>query len=72
MDTPWDDCKVAFGYDGQTDIDDVWDAIKESLPDGWEMNETDGSGARYVFIFRVNGTPNETDGQFVRELLDNL
>ena len=73
MNIPWDDCKVAFRYNGQTDIDDIWDAIpKESLPNGWELNETDCSGARCVVIFRVNGTLNATDGQSVRELLDNL
>lgn len=64
--TPWDCCKVAFGIN---DPDKVWGA-ELSLPPGWRLVETDGTGARYVAIFRVEGTPTPEDGAAVRKTLD--
>lgn len=58
---PWSDCKVAFPiYDSEA----VWNSdIKLNLPDGWTLIETDGTGARYVAVFRINGMPKVEDGE---------
>ena len=64
---PWSDCKVAFPiYDSEA----VWNSdIKLNLPDEWTLIETDGTGARYVAIFRVNGIPKIEDGEKVGKIL---
>lgn len=57
MDMPWDDLKVAFGFDG--DEEGLWAAFGPggtgTLPAGWSLNETDSSGARKVAVFRIEG-----------------
>ncbi|MFW6855334.1 hypothetical protein ACODYM_29005 [Burkholderia gladioli] len=76
VELPWSDCKVAFGID--CDPDAVWSAFgttgnqRGSLPAGWQLNETDASGARAVAIFRVDHSPRAADGQVVCELLERL
>jgi len=65
---PWSDCKVAFGVE---DDEAVWNADL-SLPAGWELNETDCSGARCVAVFRVDGVPNIADGEAVAAMLEAL
>jgi len=69
---PWDDCKIAFNID---DPDTVWQLFNGTpcllLPMGWELVETDSSGARAVAIFRVMGLPTVTDGEKVKAILRN-
>jgi len=70
--TPWSDCKVAYGID---DADRFWRWIDRgtlSLPDGWEACETDCAGARCVAVFRVDGYPTYEDGERVRKRLAEL
>lgn len=67
---PWDDLKVAFGI-GEN-VDRLWrahDAGKMAFPDGWEMSETDSSGARTVAVFRVSVMPTEADAFKVKAQL---
>jgi hypothetical protein len=73
---PWDDCKVAFGFNGDDDL--VWEHwgctghSKHTLPEGWDLNETDSAGARLVVVFRVEGYPSKEDGERVLKLLEEL
>lgn len=62
---PWDDLKVAFDCNGEK----VWDIDKTKLPEGWELVETDCSGARCVAIFRVEGTLSVSDALQVKSLI---
>lgn len=65
---PWSDCKVAFGID---EPEPIWDAFSNAdcsprdLPPGWSLCETDGTGARYVAVFRVEGDLRKEDGATV-------
>jgi hypothetical protein len=71
---PWSDCKIAFGYEGY-DPEDVWIAYGlngnalHKLPEGWRLCETDGAGARWVAVFRVECVPTVEDGKIVEALL---
>lgn len=71
---PWDDCKVAFSFDGDPEV--VWTVCgchkPPALPAGWEMIATDAAGARVVVIFRVDGIPTAKAGNRVRQILDAL
>lgn len=73
VEPPWDDLKVAYGIE---DHDALWDWYnhkgEDALPNGWELNEVDGSGARCVAIFRVNGSFKEQDAEQVKILLSSL
>ena len=65
MTPPWSDLKVGFPIG---DDDAIWaasDAGRLILPAGWELCETDGAGARYLAIFRVDGVPTVADGEAV-------
>lgn len=66
---PWDDCKVAFGIDNADPFDTE---RSEPLPSGWELNEVDGTGARWVAVFRVAGIPTVEDGQLVNRWLRKI
>ena len=69
---PWCDCKVAYGIDDSEKFErwmDRTDDGKGLLPEGWDLCETDSSGARYVAVFRVEGMPTVADGVAVRKLL---
>lgn len=74
--TPWDDCKVAFGF--EDDDKEVWEHFgctghsKHLLPAGWSLVETDCAGARCVVVFRVDGMPTADDGAAVQKLLEEL
>jgi len=74
--TPWGDCKVCFDFDG--DLDRLWEAFwpmepaAHKLPDGWSLNETDGTGARLVVVFRVEGELRRKDGEVVARLLRSI
>lgn len=72
---PWDDCKVAFGVE-DSEAFERWmeetDDGKGLLPTGWSLCEIDGSGARYVAVFRVDGMLREVNGQAVRNLVPGL
>ena len=70
--TPWDDCKVAYGIWNEEISDRFYPDVDGLLPTGWELDETDRTGARCVIVFRVNGIPKEDDGNAVRSLLEKL
>ena len=74
MDMPWDDLKLAFGFDG--DEEALWEAFgpggRGALPKGWSLNETDASGARLVAVFRVEGALVIEDAKTVRAAIDAL
>jgi len=59
----WDDCKVAYGIDDEDALWGAWKIGTLELPAGWTLNETDGTGARMVAVFRVNGIPTEADSR---------
>lgn len=80
---PWDDCKVAFGFDDAADedaenlLDEIWEEEiraqgSEIWPAGWSINETDRSGGRMVVVFRVDGQPSRADGRLVRNILNKI
>jgi hypothetical protein len=79
-DQPWDDLKVAFGFDDSDErsvelLDQIWkdDLDGESAwPDGWSIDETDGAGARMVVVFRVEGPLRNEDGRRVRAMLKDI
>jgi hypothetical protein len=80
--TPWDDCKVAFGIEDDEAVEKLFysgpsggearHAKKLGLPSGWTLDEVDGSGARWVAVFRVRGVPSVRDGKRVVEVLTRL
>lgn len=72
MDAPWDDCKVAYGIDDQEQIWRQYGKRPLQLPAGWSLDETDGSGARLVVVFRVEGVPTSADGKAVKTLLRRI
>lgn len=65
--------KVAFSVD---EVDALWDALDNQelhLPEGWSLDETDSSGARYVAVFRIEGVmPTFEDGLAVQAALDAI
>lgn len=68
----WGDLKVAFACD---DPDPLWaarEAGQLTLPQGWELNETDGAGARWVAVFRVDHSPTYAEGEIVAAQLAAL
>ncbi len=73
IETPWSDCKVAYGVE---DVERLWKALdghrRAKLPAGWSLNETDCSGARCVAVFRVEGLPAIEDGEKVLALLRRI
>lgn len=66
---PWDDCKLAFGVDDETKLWRAYDGGKLKLPTGWELVETDCSGARCVAVFRVSGMPKIAAAEEVKRKL---
>jgi hypothetical protein len=68
---PWNDCKVAFGIEYENP---VWRLSDDGslLPHGWNLEETDGSGARWVAIFRVETVPTAADGEKVLSALREI
>lgn len=74
---PWDDLKVAFGFDDRDEravklLNEIWDDGLDGdsvWPEGWSIDETDASGARMVVVFRVEGPLREEDGRLVRAML---
>jgi len=78
----WDDCKVVFGIDDDEAVMSLFysgpyggaskHAKKLGLPAGWTLNEVDGTGARWVAVFRVDGVPTARDGKRVIEVLKRL
>lgn len=71
MSAPWDDCKVAFGVEGESTVESMW-YDNSMLPPGWSLDETDTSGARVVAVFRVEGRLTQKDGEAVERLLRSL
>lgn len=69
MRIPWCDCKVAYSVNNTERLWRAYDAGKMILPEGWEMNGTDCSGARCVVLFRVNTLPTIEDGRVVAALV---
>lgn len=74
--TPWDDCKVAFGVDDGDPFDDstIFENLcaGRGLPRGWVLDEVDGTGARWVAVFRVDGVPSPSSGKRVRATLRSI
>lgn len=66
MNLPWNDLKVAYGVNNPERLWKAEQAGKTKFPAGWEFNETDGSGARFVAIFRVDVLPTVEDGRKVK------
>ncbi len=75
MKVAWDCCRIAF-HTGITDPDQFWRRKDKGLfrfPPGWELTETDISGARYtVVIFDVDVLPTADDAKIVRRELAKL
>jgi hypothetical protein len=72
-DVPWSDCKIAFGVHDGDSIWDLYDTqIKPYISEKWELWGTDGSGARWVVIFRVNGIPTREEGEKVKSILEKI
>lgn len=71
QDAPWDDCKVAYLVENGDPFDDV--AVSDgALPKGWTLAEVDGTGARWVAIFRVAARPTECAGRAVSRWLQRI
>lgn len=65
VDWPWSDLKVAFDLEDDDALWVAYDADELALPDGWELCETDCSGARSVAVFRVDHAPSIAEGGLV-------
>jgi hypothetical protein len=63
--SPWDDCKIAFGIEDEQRVWQLAESHGALLPLGWKLCETDGAGARWVAVFRVENCPTVADGQRV-------
>ncbi len=66
---PWHDMKAAYGL---SNPDRLWAALdrgKAVLPSGWELCETDSSGARCVAVFRITGIPTVADGRAIASVV---
>lgn len=76
IDLPWSDMKVAFGLDDDEPLDRWWSSTarnKRRLPPGWSLNEIDGSGARWVAVFRVEDRiPTLAEGEAVQGFLEAI
>ncbi len=67
---PWDDMKVAFGFDGNEQrLCAAHDRGDLPLPAGWTLAETDCAGARMVVVFRVEIVPTIADAYAVKRQL---
>lgn len=79
---PWDDCKVAFGIDddhlverpawGQAELRGVARLAAGRPAVEQAVEKLDGSGARWVAVFRVRGVPSVRDGKLVVEVLTRI
>jgi hypothetical protein len=82
IEKPWDDCKIAFGIEDDEAVEKLFysgapsgearHGKKLGLPVGWTLDEVDGTGARWVAVFRVHGVPTVRDGKRVVEVLKRL
>lgn len=68
-DDGWCDLKVAF--DAESD-DALWDAPEAVWPSGWELSETDSSGARLVAVFRVDHLPTSDETRAVAAAIRSI
>lgn len=69
---PWSDCKVAFSIGNADPFDSVDCERGTRLPRGWELSEVDGTGGRWVVVFRVKGIPATEDGERVKRWLRRI
>lgn len=74
---PWSDCKVEFPWNppDTLELDDFGGLgllMEQEWPDGWDINEVDGAGARWVAVFRIAGAPSVGDGNLVAQKLTVL
>lgn len=72
LELPWSDCKVAYGIDDEDALEVLYYNESNLLPEGWEYNETDCSGARCVVVFRVNCLLTIKDGEATMNVLKEL
>lgn len=72
----WDDLKIAFAIDDPDPLDVVlcpWKLKRpHKLPVGWTLCEINGSGARWVAVFRVQVMPSTSDAEKIIRLLQRL
>ena len=67
---PWSDLKVAFGITNPERYLKAHDRGAAPLPAGWSLTEIDGSGARWVIVFRVEEViPTVEDARTVAALI---
>lgn len=71
---PWSDCKVAYSVEEDAALWEWNDQHNYAppLPHGWSLCETDGSGARMVAVFRIEGELRREDGERVATILRDL
>jgi len=48
----------------------IWDELNASLPTGWELTETDSSGARSVLVFEIDHPPTQIEVNEVQRILE--
>lgn len=74
MESPWDDCKVAFSIDDDRPLWRRYDdsRLTADLPADWSLCEVDGSGARLVAVFRIERIPSAEDGRKVLSMLRRI
>jgi hypothetical protein len=66
---PWSDLKVCYGINNPDRFWRAYDRGALDLPKGWSLNETDGTGARCVVLFRVEVLPTIEDGRKVAAII---
>lgn len=71
---PWDDCMIAIGVDDDEPFEGATYATLRghSLPRDWAFDHLDGTGARWVALFRVSGIPTAYAGRRVRSVLRTI
>lgn len=71
---PWSGLKIAFDF--KSDPDELFDRLGSDefpLPDGWELKETDGCGARYVAIFDLTDVLLRVeDAEAVKKMIETI
>lgn len=68
-DEGWSDLKVSFDAEDEAPL---WDAPLSTWPSGWELCETDASGARLVAVFRVNHLPTSSETRAVASAIRRI
>lgn len=74
IEVPWGDCKVAFEIEEDRVLWQRHDdgRLAADLPAGWALCGVDGTGARSVAVFRIDGVPTAEDGKKVLSMLRRI